>query len=271
VQSFVSYPNNMMKVAVCIFGEIRADPVTWQKIKDLIISPNNADVFMHNVYYGDNFVDECSFDDTEKVYYREYYADKVIHAFPPKELLDIFKPRLYLLESRPHYNFTQYETSIIPKFSRITTVPGSGNSRMDYHAIMSQNESRKRVLNLKCIVEKEMDFKYDVVILTRLDANVRTTLQLSSPPTTVLANHMHGADKIKEQMIIGPSTQMDVLQDLYGEAHTLYADLCNDNISIMNNEYFVAQFFKRKGITICHYDMPLDFHTNGHGLKRASN
>lgn len=259
-----------MRVAVCVFGEIRGDAAAWRRLHANLVAPNEeADVFIHNVYYEPDFIERLP-DATpvEKAFLHEYYDKKGVHCGPPPELLSILRPVRYLLERRPSYPLDRYEGSIAPKFSKITWQPGSGNNRLEYHAIMSQAESRDRVLSLRREHERMTGVAYDVVILTRLDVNIVRPLQISNHPRALMAR-AQGPERIYEQLVFGPPAHVDVIGDFFAAAPNLYAELCDDAHPLMMNEYFLPVFLRRRGVPIEHADVPLDFAAQSNGLYRS--
>lgn len=256
-----------MRVALCIFGEIRGNKDTWQRIANYLVEPNQADVFMHHVYYDSDFVQKLDLTDQEKDFLNEYYKGKGIHYTPPADLFHILRPRKCSLDCRPSYPQEDYD-SIAAKYSQIRWIPGNGNNRLEYHAILNQAESRKRALNLKSAYEKEHGFVYDVVILTRLDVNLTSRLVCNSPQTHVRAQHLAGNHKIREQLMFGPSHLMDIVGEFFDDAVATYRDLCNDQHPLMMNEYFLAQYLLRRNVHVEHHEMPLDYGAQCNGLLR---
>lgn len=259
-----------MKVAVCIYGEIRGNPEVWRNIHKYLVAPNNADVFMNNVYYNDNFINELNLDDNGKKYLKDYYEAKGVHFTPPKELFEILRPKEYLLQSRPVYSEEKLP-AIRAKFSHRSWVPGQSSNPLEYHTLMNQNESRKWCLHMRQLHEDRTGVKYDVVILTRLDADVVYPLPINNEvfKHEVFAKYCGGRDKIFEQLIFGATAKMDTLCDFIHVLSDMYIELCDDAHPIGTNEYFIAQYFIRRGIHVHHYDVPLNFGSHCNGLKRA--
>lgn len=262
----------IMKVAVCIYGEIRGTPEVWQRIHDYLVAPNNADVFINNVYYNPTFIDDMNIDEASKEYLRLYYDSKGVHLTPPKELFNILSPKEYLLQSRPCYPNVDLP-AIQSKFSHRSMVPGQSSNPLEYHTLLNQNESRMWCLQMRHLHERRTQVKYDVVIMTRLDANVIAPLHIDQEAFKhdVFAKYCGGRAKIFEQLIFGSAEKMDVLCGYFEALPKLYIELCNDSVPIGMNEYFIAQFLIRNGIYVHHYEVPLDFNTHNNGLARSSN
>lgn len=258
-----------MRVAVCIFGEIRGTPDTWQRLYDNIIRPNNADVFINNVYYKKDFIEHLDIDDVERKYIAGYYANKGVYYTPPPELFEILSPKEYLLQARVAYS-EEHLPSLQSRFSHVSHVPGQSSNRWEYHTLLSQNESRKWALRMRQQHEERTGIKYDMVILTRLDANTISPMDIRHlHPDHIYAKHSHGVHKIFEQLMFGSAEKMDILCNYFHCLNHLYSELCDDLHPFAMNEYYIAQFLLRCGIHVVHYNVPLDFEKQGNGLDRS--
>lgn len=263
-----------MKTAVLFFGEIRGTPEIWRHIHQYLVEPNQADVFMHHVYYGNQFVESIPY--SQRQILKEYYQDdkKGVHLYPPKELFDIFHPKKVLIETRPEYSKEDVSDKM-EKYKHRTV----DEVKFLYHMIRSQAESRKKVNRLKCQYEQENWFEYDTVILTRLDISILEPIQILEKPSTIRARILgmvedqpipHSVAQIYEQVIFGPSKQMDLVALFYDYAPQLYKEF-NLYLEFMRNEFFISQHIVRCGLTIEHYPIPLAYRSseNPNGLKRS--
>uniref|UniRef100_A0A6C0CSG4 Uncharacterized protein n=1 Tax=viral metagenome TaxID=1070528 RepID=A0A6C0CSG4_9ZZZZ len=264
-----------MKVAILFFGEVRGTPDIWEKINNYLVQPNQADVFMHHVYYGNQFIE--SIPESQQQILKEYYQDdkKGVHLYPPKELFDIFHPKKILIETRPDYS-KEDVTEMMAQYKHRTV----DEVKFLYHMIRSQAESRKKVNRLKCQYEQENNFKYDVVILTRLDIAILEPITITIKPSTIQARILgiiedqdvpNSVAQIYEQVIFGPSKQMDLVSLFYDHAPQLYKEF-NLYLEFMRNEFFISQHIVRCGLTIEHYPIPLAYRSkeNPNGLKRSN-
>lgn len=263
-----------MKVAILFFGEIRGTTEVWKKIYDYLVYPNQADVFMHHVYYGNQFVDNIP--ESQRQILKEYYQDdkKGVHLYPPKELFDIFHPKKALIESRPDYSKEDVK-DMMEQYKHRTV----DEVKFLYHMIRSQAESRKKVNQLKCQYEQDNNFEYDVVILTRLDIAILNTFPILTKPNTIQARILgivedrsvpNSVAQIYEQVIFGPSKQMDLVSLFYDHAPILYKEY-NMYIEFMRNEFYISQHIVRCGLRIDHFSIPLAYKSNENpnGLKRS--
>ena len=266
-----------MKIAILFFGEIRGTPEIWKKIYDFLVYPNEADVFMHHVYYGNQFIETIP--ESQRKILKEYYQDdkKGVHLYPPKELFEIFNPKKILIESRPDYS-KEDVTDMMEQYKQYRTVD---EVKFLYHMIRSQTESRKKVNQLKCQYEQDNNFEYDVVILTRLDIAILEPIQILTKPNTIQARILgmvedrhvpNSVAQIYEQVIFGPSKQMDLVSLFYDYAPQLYKEY-NMYIEFMRNEFYISQHIVRCGLRIDHFPVQLAYRSqeNPNGLKRSEN
>jgi len=259
-----------MKTAVLFFGEIRGGEKIWQNIYDNVVKPNNADVFMHHYYYDNNFLEKQSPGLNES--YRKYHKNKGVHFNPPSKLFEIFEPKQCLFEkNRNDY----HENDEFTEISKKTTHDffGEGNPKkehimMAYNTIRSQSYSRKQVIELKKKFEEENGFKYDNIIITRLDINIFKPMTIVQKiPDIIIAREM-SFEAIYEQIIMTSSSVMDILAKFHDEVVELYKKHIKPNHPFMQNEYFITLFIKKNGINISHCDFPLDYSPSRNGLSR---
>jgi hypothetical protein len=45
-----------MRTAVLFFGEVRGCEENWKRLSELLVFPNNADVFIHGYKYTDEII-----------------------------------------------------------------------------------------------------------------------------------------------------------------------------------------------------------------------
>ena len=263
-----------MKIAILFFGEVRGNPDIWKNIYDKLVKPNDADVFMHHVYYGNQFIE--SIPESQKQILKEYYQEdkKGVYLYPPKELFEIFHPKKVLIETRPDYS-KEDVSEMMEKYKHRTI----DEVKFLYHMIRSQAESRKKVNRLKSQYEQENWFEYDAVILTRLDISILEPIKILEKPSTIRARILgmvedqdvpNSVAQVYEQVIFGPSKQMDLVALFYDYAPRLYKEF-NPYLEFMRNEFFISQHIVRCGLTIEHYPIPLAYRSNENpnGLKRS--
>ena len=154
-----------MKIALCISGQPRSALDTFPYIKEHIIVPNNADVFIHMHYDSDNSYMEKSHLDNGSCLYKKDIDKELIELYQPKSYL-VEKPRnfqksyLYLDEKRlsrsKDMNIHKRWTDEEHKQHTIKQVMSM------YYSIYKCNE-------LKEIFMNENNIHYDYVIRIRFD------------------------------------------------------------------------------------------------------
>ena len=258
-----------MRTALLIFGEVRGFPDLWRHIYEKIVAPNCADVFMHNYYCDENFLD--AHDSEMKNTIVNYYKNKGLNLFPNPELAKIFNPKAQILETRRNFAKDQEETldKIIVRLDNNKYLKnGRKFIENDYSAIMGQHYSRASVIKLKCAHEAENDFTYDAVIMTRLDLNILDFFKVHSPPSSCLAKILFPNVSIFEQIIMGRSSDINVLGSMFDEAPLLYIKYCDRNRYFMSNEAFIYVHLRNSNIKVENYEYPLDYSDGRNGLIR---
>jgi hypothetical protein len=269
IKSFSSIINTM-KTAVLFFGEIRGGDIIWQNIYNSIVKPNNADVFMHHYYYGNDLLENLPTGLNES--YKKYHKNKAVHLTPPNKLFEIFNPLQCMIEK----NRTDYhKNSDFVEISKKTTHDffGEGNLKkehieMAYNTIRSQSYSRKMVIEMKMKFEEENGFKYDNVIITRLDINIFKPMTIVEKIPDIIIVKVMSFEAIYEQLILSSSNVMDIFSKFHNESVELYKKHIKPNHPFMQNEYFMSLFTKKHDIKINHCDFPLDYSPSHNGLSR---
>ena len=255
-----------MRTAVLFFGEIRGYPDLWKHIYKYIVEPNNADVFMHHFCDEANFLD--SFQDAEiKKIVTNYYLNKGLNLFANPQLADIFSPKTLNFEKRRDFVAGKSE-----KLDKLFKLLNKNFDRKflehDYNAIMNQQYSRKRVIDLKLDYENENNFVYDNVIITRLDINIHKPLIFEKRLDAILAKNLCRDFSVFDQIISGPSPLINNIGTFFYTATDLYLRHCNSNTHFYANERFVYLHLKNMGIQTQNFDYPLDYTHSRNGICR---
>ncbi len=138
-----------MKIALCLSGQPRGIPISIEQVYNNIIFPLNADVFIHSWYSPE--CDNVSFDSAQPA-----QSNKVGRWLPESDKIIIkhLNPKKYLFE--PPRQFEEFND-----------LPGPGSAVQTrlaslFYGIYQSNK-------LKNEFEIENNFKYDIVIRTRID------------------------------------------------------------------------------------------------------
>jgi len=259
-----------MRTAVLFFGEIRGFSELWKRVYEQIVLPNNADVFMHNYYYDPDFIEQ--YEDLEiRDALKEYYNNKGLNLYPNQELYDIFAPKARSLEKRKEY--AKDNKTTIDKCINSNSYPhdirkGKIFIEMFFNTIMAQHYSRKKVIELKRDYENQNGFVYDNVIMTRLDINILGPIRFLSKLTCINAKILTPGFSIFEQVISGPSKQMDNIATIFSNACDYYETYCSPRLNFLCNEFFMYLHLSKEGLQIKNYEYPLDYTNSRNGLSR---
>ena len=154
-----------MKVALCISGQPRNALESFHNIKQNIIDPNQADVFIHMHYDPENLYMEKSHADKGNCQLQSGLDTEIIKLYQPKSVLvekprNFQKPQIQIAPNRlmrskkmnVHKNWTD-EEHVAYTIKNMTSM---------YYSIYKANE-------LKEIYANEQGFVYDYVIRIRFD------------------------------------------------------------------------------------------------------
>lgn len=245
-----------MRVAVCFFGEMRGNPEHWQNVYDRVVKPNNADVFMHHTYYGDGVLNELSY--YQRLFMQEYHKGKSVHAYPPNNLFTLFNPKAIQFERKKKYPIEHFD-EIKHRINHHNSLPESmvndnrfstdECTQMIYHGAMSQIESRKRVMQMKSQYERENGFKYDVVIITRLDISLTEDIYIPIAPKGICA-HFHSPELMYECFVYGSSDAMNVFETYFDNLPRLWKQYCSMKHHLNESEYFHLKYFQEQNLLI---------------------
>ena len=198
-----------MKVALCFSGGIRNFKDNFESIRNCLIDPLEADVFIHGWYFK---VDEI--ENKHKMYRKEETSQS--------EVLIYAKPKKYELEA---YN-KEKEQEMINKFL-IDKIQEKYKDKSDLCQLFPNTcgmlWSIYKSNLLKCEYEKEHNFKYDIVIRCRPDFEYYTKLnfdilRLVDNNTILLPldNYAYNTQQC-DKFAIGTSENMDYYSNIQSQ------------------------------------------------------
>ena len=250
-----------MRTAVLFFGEVRGCEENWKRLSELLVIPNNADVFIHGYKYTDEII-------ARKIKENESYLltikNKGIHKTPPECLHTIFSPKSSCFEYPPTYEKTEMSDKII-KIAHANTRDWFADYT-GYNAIKNQLYSRKKVIELKIKYELDNGFTYDNVILTRLDFNITNKLMFSDKLSAIKVKIWHYT-KIAEQILAGCNDHINVIKNMFDVSDALYLQNCA-NRHFMENEFYTWLFLYANGVPMEDHDFGSDYRDGKNGLLR---
>ena len=173
-----------MKIALCLSGQPRGLPLSLEIIKDKLITPNNiTDVFIHTWY--DSSCDNQPFDSAQPA-----QEDGRLGVWKPNTdqiLKQELTPKSILCESPNSFD----------QFSHLSGLGSAVQTKLAslFYGIWKANELKKEY-------EEQNNFKYDLVIRTRLDL---------SYPEPVILSHGLGPN----ELVVPHSFQHHRMNDSY--------------------------------------------------------
>jgi hypothetical protein len=86
-------------------------------------------------------------------------------------VVELYKPKAHIFEEQIHFDFTYTVGDVNAPMNKGSTTNGMffGMENIRFHSLFSRWYSAKIVNELKCKYEKDNNFKYDLVMLTRYD------------------------------------------------------------------------------------------------------
>lgn len=205
-----------MKIALCISGQPRGIPLTCEFLKNSVIVPNGiTDIFVHTWYHPS--IDNVSFDSAQPA--RSNTVGKWIPNMD-KIIQTTLKPTIMLTEAPKSFEeFAHLQN----RDSAIQTSLASM-----YYSAYKANE-------LKSNYEASNNFKYDVVIKTRIDLNYYSPVTVKDLidedlDKAVYVAEMHqymrqsdayptksgwAYSSMSDTFVMGNSANMDVVASIY--------------------------------------------------------
>jgi hypothetical protein len=258
-----------MKTAVCFFGEIRGNKEHWEKVYNAVVKPNNADVFMSFTIYDPSFLNNYSTEERQTLEF--YHKGKGLNYYPNNELFNIFKPLKMECNTKCSYSLETYNKIVDKVNHSYSNTVGESNidesRKLCYYNIMNQHETRQSSIKLKYEYEKRMNMQYDNVILTRLDINPMRNIEFPLKLNNIEV--MGEPSFIREQLIVGSSSLMNIFLHLLEDMPGIYEKFCNIENHWMRNEYHISKFFEKHNIKVKIINIPLGYHIqHSNGLMR---
>lgn len=248
-----------MRIALCLSGQPRGLVGGCKMLKDNLIGPSEiTDIFVHMWY--DRSMDGKPFNSSQP------HLENNIGTWMPESdqyVKDQLNPLLMVVE--PQIEMSQ--------FSHLQDVPGRANQK----ALASMFCSVTKANDLKKSYEKDNNFKYDIVIRSRIDhtyhksVDVRSFYEKNSIDCVyVPKNHQYMRDhhylvsnsglnyaSMSETFIFGSSENMDKVCDLFPNFEKIYHDIWPENYAEQYIGYQVRGVHKLKVLSV---DAPYDIY-----------
>lgn len=201
----------MRRVALCLAGQPRKAEHCFPNILDNLITPLNADVFIH-------------FWDSIEGYSSQASCDQGRQS--AKVAVSLYKPKLHIVEAQPDFIIdTVMENRKRMRADRQPIGHDRGRWGLGFNTL-SKTTSIQKCHQLRQAYELENDFKYDLVIHCRTDWGFRSPFDIDVPleegciyltwdhidacrPGKVAGLETHGCDNF----LYGSSEVMDVFSN----------------------------------------------------------
>jgi hypothetical protein len=187
-----------MKTAVMFYGLPRYVERTFPKIRDNIIIPNNADVFVHT------WVDDTVINTPQQHYNDETLVSDVITHDIIHKIDKLYKPKSISYGCRPNLKKVAH-----PRINL--------NSKL-HVSIYEQHISGYKVNNLRLEYQKEHNVKYDMILRCRFDNYSHTKWIANQYDVNKLyvpfRNDVESDNPVLDQMAWGNDENMTIYSDV---------------------------------------------------------
>lgn len=202
-----------MKVALCISGQPRNALQSFHYIKQNIIIPNNADVFIHMHYDPDNLYIEKKHSDNGNCILPPEIDKEIIKLYEPKSVL-VEKPRNF---QKPYFQIPLKRLEDIKKMNAHKNWSDEQHTQYLVKQTTSMYYSIYKANELKEIYANEQGFVYDYVIRIRFDLFPLEPLILSNYDQHSIHYLELGQpdDLISDWLNFGSNTIMNIYASLY--------------------------------------------------------
>lgn len=254
--SYTSHNQKLPRVAVCLSGHLRTFERTHKSLKDNLIAPLNADVFIHtwemlgseNSKAGADQLSSSATTKSKISLIREFYDPKKINI----ETFD----KNYFMNLGNKVNILDSDRMYVV-------------NHLGYHFAMFY--SIKKANDLKSEFEIENGFKYDYVIRFRPDLYLETKINQSFFPShknsivTPMIAQYH-SDGMNDQIAIGSSENMDTYSLIFNNK----LQYCQSRVCSIRPESLLRYHCTKHGLVIEKKNIQyLIIRVNGQILKQT--
>jgi len=159
-------------------------------------------------------------------------------------------------------------------FSKFNLEDIMGKTPIHLNGLLNVLYSMKKCIELKKQYEKENNFEYDKVVLTRIDIDIKCEFNI--PVSDCLqafcgiegdyGNHNGDKNYIYDTLIFGPSIYIDVFENLYENIYMVYDDLriIHGHVNPFKFELVFSRYLVKNNIPYVHFSVPYDFINSRH-------
>lgn len=206
-----------MKIALCLYGQIRSFDLVKESLILNLLNVHNPDVFIHfwNLYDSSIKVNEGQFNHVNGVIEYGNFNESSID-----EILNLLKPKIFKVDEP--MSFAQ-------------------NTESMFYSIEQSNE-------LKSEYESRYNFRYDLVIMSRIDLHHNRELSLLNNDSLNLINRPGGCGGLNDWLFYGRSEIIDSVSKIFSH----YKD--SDRIKERCPEGIIGEFVNKNNIPVNHIE-----------------
>lgn len=195
-----------MKVAICLSGHLRTYDKCVSSLMSYFVYPFKADIFCHTWNsIGNPYSTKGNIDGA--------FTRPLTHA-EKNNFISLYKPKKFIIDDKPYSPLPQDDKDFLNQFS--------GPMFDMFYGVKMANE-------LKCLYEKENNFKYDLVIRCRYDLKFKKSLDVKNMiinhNNIYIPNFGNWHDGANDQFAIGSSYAIDVYSTYYDNVVNLFSYL----------------------------------------------
>ena len=175
-----------MRVALCIWGQIRSFDLIKESFKNNLLDHYDIDIFVHfwNRYDNSVKVNEGMINHINGAIEYGYFNETDID-----DILNFIKPKIFKIENPIEY---------------------AQNTESLFCSMEQSN-------NLKIEYENRYNFKYDIVLRSRIDLYHNTKLELFENNSINIIDRPGGCGGLNDWLAFGSSKNMDIISSVYSE------------------------------------------------------
>jgi hypothetical protein len=234
-----------MKVALCLYGQPRDAHVTFQRIKQNVIDPNDCDVFFHAWYDPNN----ASIDKMTPGHERRF-----IHHGMDRFLVDSYAPKSHKLESQRRFSDMNFQAS-----DKNIEACWSYSNAYDRDQFISHKAKAIHSMwysVMMSIMEKETfshatGNHYDAVILSRFDVSPTSVVSVRDYDlnSVIVRNHEYPREEVSDWFMLSNNENMNVIGGIFMSLMKLYKTIKSSD-DIWTNEAFIRDQLKLHKIPV---------------------
>jgi hypothetical protein len=210
-----------MKIAFCLYGQIRSFDLIKESLKLNLMDAHNPDIFIHfwNLYDNNIKVNEGQFNHENGVIEYGNFNESSID-----EILNLLKPKIFKVDEPMSF---------------------AKNTESMFYSIEQSNK-------LKLEYEERYKFKYDLVIVSRFDLYHNSNLELIENDSINVINRPGGCDGLNDWFFYGNSKVIDLVSKIYSS----YKE--TDRIKERCPEGMISDFVSDNNISVNHIEKTFD-------------